>query len=86
MKDVLEKLEDLTEWKELGLKLGLQYPTLKEIEEDCRSIKNRKMEMLACWLKKQDNVKSPSWKQLIVVLCQMKETDIYKKIIKDLHA
>ena len=82
--DVFEKLEDLNEWKKLGLKLGLKYPTLEKIERDRQRVDDCKMEMLACWLKKQDKVKSPSWKQLIDVLCAMKETEISKKIIKEL--
>uniref|UniRef100_A0A1X7TPX7 Death domain-containing protein n=2 Tax=Amphimedon queenslandica TaxID=400682 RepID=A0A1X7TPX7_AMPQE len=83
--DVFEKLDDLNEWKKLGLKLGLKYPTLERIEKDKRVIDDCKMEMLACWLKKQDKVKSPSWKQLIIVLCKMKETEISKKIIEELR-
>ena len=49
---MFELLEDLTEWKVLGLKLGLSYPTLKKIECDEHGLDNRKMAMLHEWLAK----------------------------------
>ena len=46
-----------TEWFQLGLALGLREPTLKEIDQDKRSIEERKREMLAQWLNQVDNSK-----------------------------
>ena len=86
--DVEDALTDLIEWKKLGLKLGLTYPTLGKIEVDKNRVDDCKMEMLACWLQKQDKVKSkngPSWKQLIEVLRAMEKSDIVENVIRVLH-
>ena len=65
--EVLEVVDDLNEWKRLGLKLGLYIYTLEKIEGDNDGIDNRKMMMLAAWLRQQDNVSQkgvPSWSVL----------------------
>ena len=64
--DVLEVVESVSDWKRLGLTLGLLLkPTLTDIEtyrrgkpDDC------KIDMLSAWLEQQDNVSQkgiPSW-------------------------
>ena len=87
--DVVDALTDLIEWKELGLKLGLRYPTLDKIEVNkLNKVDDCKMEMLACWLRKQDKVKSkngPSWEQLVKVLRAMKKSDIVENVVRVLH-
>ena len=50
--DVFELLSDLREWKTLGLRLGLPFPTLEKIECDKQGVDNRKMAMLHEWLAK----------------------------------
>ena len=50
--DVFELLGDLREWKILGLRLGLPFPLLEEIERDKRGVDNCKMAMLHEWLAK----------------------------------
>ena len=45
------------EWLPLGLALGLRQSTLKEIEQDKRSIEECKREMLTQWLNQVDNSK-----------------------------
>ena len=60
--DVLEVVESVSDWKRLGLTLGLLYqPTLTDIEtyrrgkpDECR------IDMLSAWLQQQDNVRVPS--------------------------
>ena len=50
-------LKDFNDWQSLGLQLGLLHPTLKRIEEEQRGVIDKcKTEMLAAWLKQQDNV------------------------------
>ena len=75
--DVLALICDLNDWKELGLQLGLLYPTLIDIEtyrrgkpSDCR------IDMLSAWLQQQDNVSKrgvPSWSVLKAALKSMGE-------------
>ena len=56
------------EWFSLGLSLGLRYPTLEAIDIDYRgNVRRCRTEMLAAWLKQEDNVRrkgGPTWTQL----------------------
>ena len=54
--ELLEKLHDLTDWKRLGLALGLLYPTLNKIEKDFDKSDECKMEIMAALLQLRDNV------------------------------
>ena len=83
--DVLEVVHDVTDWKKLGLALGLHYqPTLTDIEtyrrckpDDC------KMDMLSAWLQQQDNVSQkgvPSWSVLRAALRRMGENELADKM------
>ena len=63
---------DLNNWQDLGLALGLLYPTLVRIEKEQRGkIKDCLRVMLAAWLQQQDNVSkngAPSWAVLQTAL------------------
>ena len=52
----------------LGLKLGLFYSTLQKIETDVRAVNKCKREMLAAWLKGEDNSKDRTWSTLVHAL------------------
>ena len=52
----------------LGLKLGLFYSTLQIIETDVRTVNKCKREMLAAWLKGEDNSKDRTWSTLVHAL------------------
>ena len=55
--DVLTVIRDINNWKELGLQLGIFYPSLERIDLDQRGrITLCIMGMLYAWLKQQDNV------------------------------
>ena len=64
-------------WKDLGLALGLLYPTLQTIEIEQRGRKNKCMrEMLAAWLQQQYNVSQhgiPSWSVLQTALMRLEK-------------
>ena len=80
-----EAVHDVTDWKRLGLQLGLHYPTLTSIEiyrhykvDEC------KMDMLSAWLNQQDGVPQkgvPSWSVLRAALRRMGENELADKII-----
>ena len=82
--DVLAVIRDLNDWKDLGLQLGLLYPTLTDIEtyrqgkpSECR------IDMLSAWLQRQDNVSLkgvPSWSVLRDALKQMGEHETADRI------
>ena len=68
-------LKTLVEWQQLGLELGLLKPTLEMISiNNMKEIQACKREMLAAWLRWQDNVKQkglPSWTRLLDALEQV---------------
>ena len=79
----MESLHGLTDWKRLGLALGLLYPTLESIKEDNDRNDDCKMEMLAAWLRQQDNVRQngvPSWSALRVALRRVGEKELASRI------
>ena len=84
LRDVLTVIRDLIDWKELGLQLGLLYPTLKRIDLEQRGIINScKIEMLSTWLQQQDDVSQkgiPSWSVLRNALKQIEEHELADRI------
>ena len=74
----------MTAWKDLGLQLGLLYPTLKRIDLEQRGIINScKIDMLSAWLQQQDNVSQrgvPSWCVLKAALKRMGEHETADRI------
>ena len=83
--DVYEAVHDVTDWKRLGLQLGLRYSTLTKIRSNQRDqIDDCKMEVLSAWLNQQDCVPQkgiPSWSVLRVALRRMGENELADKII-----
>ena len=83
--DVLEVVDSVSDWKRLGLTLGLLYCTLTRIEQnrhfqqdDC--IKD----MLTAWLDQQDNVSQsgvPSWSVLRGALQRIGEHELADRIV-----
>ena len=79
---MLEVVDSVSDWKKLGLTLGLLYqPTLTDIEthrhykpDECR------MDMLLAWLQQQDNVNNPSWSVLRAALQRMGEHELANRI------
>ena len=77
-------LKDLVDWLNLGLALGLLYPTLQLIEKDSGKTDECKTKMLAAWLQQQDNVPQegvPSWSVLQAALRNIGESELADKII-----
>ena len=73
-------LKNVIDWIDLGLALGLHYPTLQKIDNEKRGKVNSCMrEMLAAWLQKQDNVSqvgAPSWSVLQTALRKIEENEL----------
>ena len=82
--DVLAVIHDLNDWKELGLQLGLLYPSLERIDREQRGrISGCKIDMLSAWLEQQDNVSQrgvPSWTVLRAALEMIGENEIANRI------
>ena len=83
--DVLEVVESVSDWKRLGLTLGLLYqPTLTDIEIDRNKNHSEcRIDMLSAWLQQQDNVSQngdPSWSVLRAALKRMGEHETADRI------
>ena len=83
--NVLEVVDDFGKWRRLGLQLGLRYTTLEEIRNDHRDKTDEcRMEMLAAWLRQQDNVSQtgvPSWSVLRAALRRIGENELASRIM-----
>ena len=68
LKDVIKYVFelDVSQFKQLGLQLGLLLPTLKRIA-DCTKPEDYGMEVIAEWLKQVDNAE-PTWNNLAKAL------------------
>ena len=84
--DVLEVVDSVSDWKRLGLTLGLlSKPTLSDIEID-RHYKQGdcRIDMLTAWLEQQDNVSQrgvPSWSVLRAALQRIGEHELADRIV-----
>ena len=81
---MLEAVDDLNDWTNLGLKLGLHYPTLQRIAEEQRgNISQCKLKMMVVWLEHKDNIAQngvPSWSVLRAALKRMGEHETADRI------
>ena len=78
--EVKMKLKHFNDWQNLGLALGLFYPTLKRIDEEQRGAVDKcTTDMLAAWLQQQDNITRkgvPSWLTLKTALVNIRENEL----------
>ena len=65
---VLEAVRDEHMWFELGLALGLVSPRLDEIKHSCTELGECRLRMLQAWLKMEQNVTHPSWREMVKAL------------------
>ena len=76
----MEALRHFTDWMNLGLELGLYYPTLRRISGERQDNTNEcKLEMLVAWLQQWDNVPQngvPSWTVLQAALRNIGEYEL----------
>ena len=78
MKEILQELEEVTDWYYLGLCLGVEEPRLKAIRKDNKGNENRKRAMLFAWSKLQ----VPTWRKVVRALLEMGERVLAEKIAK----
>ena len=72
--EVIKLAKGVVCWKNLGLELGLHYPTLEKIKiENHYKVDDCKREMLAAWLHQQDNVTKMGLPSRLVLKRAMKE-------------
>ena len=64
-----------TDWKFIRLKLGIMKATLDNIKKDCDDVKERMLEMLSSWLRKENALQpKPSWRILLTTLSEYDST------------
>ena len=80
LEEVQESVKEIVDWMGLGLKLGLFYPTLEEIDVDHDRVKNCKREMLVAWLKGEDNSKDRTWSTLVDTVHKMNNHSLAEEI------
>ena len=78
--EIQESIKEIVDWKDLGLKLGLLYPTLQKIETDVRTVNKCKREMLAAWLKGEDKSKDRTWSTLVDGVHKMNHHSLAEEI------
>ena len=80
--EVQTSVQDIViDWKDLGLKLGLVHPTIEKINQENRGVINDCIrEILAAWLKKEDNAKRRRWSTLVDALQELNEYDLAERI------
>ena len=78
--DIQELVKEIVDWTNLGLKLGIHYSTLEKIEEETGRVEKRKREMLAAWLRGEDNAKEQTWSTLVNALEKMEKITLSQKI------
>ena len=84
--DVLEVVDGISDWKRLGLVLGLLYqPTLNDIETHrLGKPKECKIDMIMAWLQQKDNVSQngvPTWSILRAALQRMGENSVADQML-----
>lgn len=78
MKDLVNELQEVTDWFRLGLSLRVPESVLRTIEQDLDTTNKRKQEMLIEWMKR---VQVPKWSTMVKALFDMGMTDQAIKIV-----
>lgn len=77
MKDLIQELEEVTEWEYFGTRLELPEHTLETIRRDNRrNTENCKREVLMEWAK----IKVPTWRRVVRALLEMGMEVLAKRI------
>ena len=71
------ELQSVSNWYQLGIKLGLEPYQLKQIEEKTTDIERRKIEMLDLWLRRTPGA---SWSHIVTALREMEEITTAERI------
>ena len=84
LRELLSILEEVTEWHQLGLHLGLKESAMETVECGFRNPWDAKREMLKLWLKQNDQIPGAgtraTWSSLIEALKAMGYNVLAKRI------
>ena len=74
---LVQELNEVTEWQILGKFLGLSMSVIKEIDQDCHDTASKKLAMFDKWLRNKVN---PSWKKVVEGLEKMSELGLANRL------
>ena len=86
---VVRLIRQFTDWRSLGLELGLRYRTLQDIQQKNPGENSKQasaacqMDMLKCWLDGEDDVTQcggPTWQQLANSLKRLEQDSLARDI------
>ena len=68
LKDLVNELQEVTDWFALGVYLGLEMSTLESVRADSMGIDEGRRSMLGIWMREQE----ATWSKVVDALVQMK--------------
>ena len=77
LKDLVNELQEVTDWFQLGLCLRVRLSVLRTIQQDNKEDTNKcRQEMLEAWMKQE----APMWSTIVKALLDMKMADLALQI------
>ena len=77
LQDLVNELQEVTDWFQLGLCLKVPLSILRSIQQDSKEDTNKcRQEMLNAWMKRG----VPMWSTIVKALLDMKKADLALKI------
>ena len=73
----MQDISEIVNWKQLGLRLGLSLPKLREIQANYHTVEECRMDMIDFWL---INTEEPTWEKLIAAIEKLGCTHIALKM------
>ena len=68
LKDLVNELQEVTDWFALGVYLGLEMSTLASVRTDCMGVDESRRSMLGIWMREQE----ATWSKVVHALVEMK--------------
>ena len=82
MKEVIAALKDITEWRELGLRLGVSEEQLEDIDGRNEDPELKKRAMLRLWFEMNVHQTPFCWVEVLDALLAMGKHTVARKIAK----
>jgi len=76
LSDLVNELQEVTDWFYLGMCLRVPLATLMNIRESQGNVEAYRREMLDAWMKEEN----PTWSKVVTALKEMKLTALAKRL------
>ena len=77
LRNVVNALAKVPDWREVGVQLDVDYATLDQIEQDCSKVETKKSRMLHTWMSNADNA---TWEDIVTALKNMNLNNIARRV------